>query len=120
MHYFSTFLKVGPFYFQSRPSEKKGPTVEAITRPFCQRVCSGTPFILVPPKSHADNTFIFFHSFRRQLVALEQAAEVIDLYPYNGGYSVMGVDSDSAVGLLGLLLFIDLLRVKIFNKIGRK
>ena len=44
-------------------------------------------------------------------MALEQAAEVIDLYPYNGGYSVMGVDSDSAVGLLGLLLFIDLLRV---------
>ena len=50
-------------------------------------------------------------------MALEQAAEVIDLYPYNGGYSVMGVDSDSAVGLLGLLLFIDLLRVKILTKL---
>ena len=36
---------------------------------------------------------------------------IVDLYPLNGGYSVMGVDADSAVGLLGLLLFINLLRV---------
>jgi hypothetical protein len=36
---------------------------------------------------------------------------VVDLFPYNGGYSVLGVDPDSAVGLLGLLLFINLLRV---------
>ena len=39
-------------------------------------------------------------------------ADLVDLYPFNGGYSVMGVDAESAVGLLGLLLFIDLMRVK--------
>ena len=38
-------------------------------------------------------------------------ANLVDLYPSNGGYSVMGVDAESAVGLLGLLLFIDLMRV---------
>ena len=38
-------------------------------------------------------------------------ANLVDLYPFNGGYSVMGVDAESAVGLLGLLLFIDLMRV---------
>lgn len=37
-------------------------------------------------------------------------ADLVDLYPFNGGYSVMGVDAESAVGLLGLLLFIDLMR----------
>ena len=42
-------------------------------------------------------------------------ADLVDLYPFNGGYSVMGVDAESAVGLLGLLLFIDLMRVHFFH-----
>ena len=50
-----------------------------------------------------------FYSVFRLLLASEAA--LVDLYPFNGGYSVMGVDADSAVGLLGLLLFINLLRV---------
>ena len=44
-------------------------------------------------------------------------ADLVDLYPFNGGYSVMGVDAESAVGLLGLLLFIDLMRVHFFISI---
>jgi len=44
------------------------------------------------------------------LLASTASEAIVDLYPLNGGYSVMGVDADSAVGLLGLLLFINLLR----------
>ena len=60
---------------------------------------------------------IKIHIFFRRLVLASTASEaIVDLYPMNGGYSVMGVDADSAVGLLGLLLFINLLRVN-FTKI---
>ena len=53
-----------------------------------------------------------FNIFFCRLVLASTASEaIVDLYPLNGGYSVMGVDADSAVGLLGLLLFINLLRV---------
>ena len=47
----------------------------------------------------------------RELATEALPEAIVDLYPYDGGYSVMGVDAESAVGLLGLLLFIDLMRV---------
>jgi hypothetical protein len=47
-------------------------------------------------------------------------ADLVDLYPFNGGYSVMGVDAESAVGLLGLLLFIDLMRVHFVSHLYEK
>ena len=47
-------------------------------------------------------------------------ADLVDLYPFNGGYSVMGVDAESAVGLLGLLLFIDLMRVHFVSHLYQK
>ena len=55
---------------------------------------------------------IHFSSAIETVAASE--ADLVDLYPFNGGYSVMGVDAESAVGLLGLLLFIDLMRVHFF------
>ena len=59
--------------------------------------------------------FIFY--FCRLVLASTASEAIVDLYPLNGGYSVMGVDADSAVGLLGLLLFINLLRVNLTTNI---
>ena len=56
-------------------------------------------------------TQVTFFSYFSSVETVASEANLVDLYPFNGGYSVMGVDAESAVGLLGLLLFIDLMRV---------
>ena len=58
------------------------------------------------------NYFFYFHFSSAIETVAASEADLVDLYPFNGGYSVMGVDAESAVGLLGLLLFIDLMRVQ--------
>ena len=86
-------------------SKIKGPTDKAFTKSICQRFSSGLTLVFVSTEFDPGT----FCSVFRLLLASEAA--LVDLYPFNGGYSVMGVDADSAVGLLGLLLFINLLRV---------
>ena len=86
-------------------SKIKGPTDKAFTKSICQRFSSGLTLVFVSTEFDPGT----FYSVFRLLLASEAA--LVDLYPFNGGYSVMGVDADSAVGLLGLLLFINLLRV---------
>ena len=61
--------------------------------------------------------FFYFHFSSAIETVAASEADLVDLYPFNGGYSVMGVDAESAVGLLGLLLFIDLMRVHFFISI---
>ena len=105
MHYYTA----GPLFLQASTAFKfskiKGPTDKAFTKSICQRFSSGLTVVFVSTEFDPGT----FCSVFRLLLASEAA--LVDLYPFNGGYSVMGVDADSAVGLLGLLLFINLLRV---------
>ena len=64
--------------------------------------------------------FFYFHFSSAIETVAASEADLVDLYPFNGGYSVMGVDAESAVGLLGLLLFIDLMRVHFVSHLYQK
>ena len=49
------------------------------------------------------------HSDKRN--EIDPMGDYVDLFPSSDAHSVIGIDSHAAIGLLGLLLFINLLRV---------
>ena len=72
-------------------------------------------FLYLLNLTQVSNIFFSIHFSSAIETVAASEADLVDLYPFNGGYSVMGVDAESAVGLLGLLLFIDLMRVHFFH-----
>ena len=115
---FSMISKLGLCIFSLAPLKRKAQQLRPLRGRFVNASAVALlSFLYLLNLTQVCHQFHFY--FRQQLVALDQN-EVIDLYPYNGGYSVMGVDSDSAVGLLGLLLFIDLLRVTNYCTVVKK
>ena len=109
---FFTFFQIqlGLFIFRQLPLNSKA----QLLRPMRGRFVNASAvallsFLYLLNLTQVTLRFFFYFSSLETVASAE--ANLVDLYPSNGGYSVMGVDAESAVGLLGLLLFIDLMRV---------